>query len=161
LEWFYFVILLDTPWRIGRALGIIRDENPYMEQKPLRVGNGRGLGFLDYDNRKARLLKRIVADLQDNGWLVWNPSELDKNTIFDLAAMPPKGGGSISWDRSSMMAFTAIIEDNLDDVDLCRDEAKKYRNVVPVFVREDKDSADEADASQSGRAARDGPSGLR
>ncbi len=91
------------------------------------------------EKRKTLLRKAIVA-IQDRGWLVWNPSQHGKNTIFDIASVPPKGNGSDEWDDDNTMIYKAITEDNLNEIGLCLDEVKDYV-AVPIFIVESKDMA--------------------
>lgn len=90
--------------------------------------------------KRKTLLKKAIIAIQDRGWLVWNPSQHGKNTIFDIASVPPKGGDSDEWDDDKTMVYKAITEENLNMIGLCLEEVKHY-TALPVFVVENKDMA--------------------
>lgn len=87
------------------------------------------------------LLRRAIDAVHQHNWLVWNPSQQGKLTIFDLASVPPKGNGSDEWDDDKMMVYKAITEENMTDIGMCLDEAKHYK-AMPVFIVESRQMAE-------------------
>jgi len=93
-----------------------------------------------FEEKRKTLLRKAIVAIQDRGWFVWNPSQHGKNTIFDIASVPPKGDGSDEWDDDKTMVYKVITENNLNEIGLCLDEVKNYVG-TPIFIVESKDMA--------------------
>jgi cation diffusion facilitator CzcD-associated flavoprotein CzcO len=92
------------------------------------------------EEKKKTVLIKALESMHEHNWLVWNPSQKGKHTIFDLASVPPKNDDSDGWDDDKMMVYKFITDENLSDMGLCLDEVKHYK-AMPIFIVDSKDIA--------------------